>query len=217
MKKIISRLIVVSILMSVVLMCVNATEVYTITSSDAIDLACSVFPEYEDQIRGKNAPRGDSLRNRENNLLGEIVVQKTRISNDGEVFTYQEDARGVVVVDFTYGSTLVDSSSGSGYINRKCDLVMYCNVSDEILHVKGFQYSLVQSEYDRIVNYGTTINSTATVDQVTGNKQETANTNAFVRYYVSFTANKHGLSGEVRAFLQAVVGNESCSYSAHEA
>ena len=119
------------------------------------------------------------------------------------------------MVTFTHGSTLVDSTSGTGYAYRKCDLVMYCNVSDEVLQVKNFEYTNVRGPYDAIISYGSTTSSTATVRYVIGNTQETATMKAFVRYYVSFTANKQGLFGEVEAYLQAEVGNDSCVYNVY--
>lgn len=216
MKKLISSVLAALIILSVVSAPAYAAEVDTVTLNDAVELACDVFPEYEAQIRGNNPIQKDFSRNAGNNLFENIVVCETRITEDGEIFTYQEDARGAVVVTFTHGSTLVDSSSGTGYAYRKCNLVMYCSVSSEILQVKGFEYTYVQGGYDVINSYGSTGSSTATVRYVIGNTQETATMNAFVQYYVSFTANKQGVSGEVQAYLQAEVGDDSCVYSAHK-
>lgn len=216
MKKLISSILVALIILSAVAAPAYAAEVDTFTLNDAVELACDVFPEYEVQIRGNNPIQKDFSRNADNGFFENIVVCETRITEDGEIFTYQEDARGAVVVTFTHGSSLVDSSSGTGYAYRKCNLVMYCNVSSEILQVKNFEYTHVQGGYDVINSYGSTDSSTATVRYVIGNTQETADMNAFVHYYVSFTANKQGLSGEVQAYLQAEVGDESCVYSAHK-
>lgn len=209
MKRLISSILIALIIMCVVSTPAYAVEAVTVTFDDAVELACDVFPEYEAGIRGNNPIQKDICRNSTNNLLDNIVVCETRITEDGEIFTYQEDASGVVVVTFSYGSTLVDSAYGTGYAYRKCNLAVYCNVSDEVLYVKNFEYTHVQNGYDVINSYGSTNSSTATVRYVVGNTQETATMNAFVRYYASFTANKQGLSGEVEAYLQVEVGNES--------
>ena len=216
MKKLISSILVALIIFSIVSVPAHAAENATITIREAVELACEIFPEYESQIRGSNPIQKDFSRNADKNLLGNIVVRENRITEDGEIFTYQEDSRGVVVITFTHGSTLVDSSSGTGYAYRKCNLVMYCNVSDEILQVKNFEYTHVQGGYDVINSYGSTASSSATVRSVIGNTQESAIMKAFVHYYVSFTANKQGLSGEVQAYLQAEVGEDSCTYSVHQ-
>lgn len=215
MKKLISSILVALIILSTVAAPAYAAELDTITLNEAVDLACDVFPEYEAQIRGNNPIQKGISRNVDNNLSENIVVSETRIAEDGEIFTYQEDTRGTVVVTFTHGSTLVDSSSGTGYAYRKCALVAYCNVSSEVLQVKNFEYTHVQGGYDTINSYGSTNSSTATVIYVIGNTQETATMKAFVRYYVSFTANKQGVSGEVEAYLQAEVGSESCVYNVY--
>lgn len=116
---------------------------------------------------------------------------------------------------FTYGSKVISSSYGTGYAYRKCDLIMYCNVSDELLRVNNFEYTHVQNGYDSIIGYGTTSNSTATVRSVIGTTKETATIKAFVRYYASFTATKSGLSGEINAYLEAKVGNDTCDYDVY--
>ncbi len=215
MKKLISSILVALIILSAVAAPAYATEVDTVSLTEAVEMACDVFPEYEDQIRGNNPIQKAFSRNADNNLLGDIVVCETRSTEDGEFFSYQEDTRGIVVVTFTHGSTLVDSATGTGYAYRKCNLVMYCNISSEVLQVKNFEYTHVQNGYDSISSFGSTNSSTATVRYVIGNTQETAVMKAFVHYYVSFTANKQGLTGEVEAYLQAEVGNDSCVYSAY--
>ena len=87
---------------------------------------------------------------------------------------------------------------------------MYCNVSDEFLRVDDFEHTFVHNGYDIISNFGTTSASTATVRYITGNARESATAKAFVRYHVSLTLNKGGLSGELKAYLEVKVGNDSC-------
>ncbi len=140
MKKLISSILVALIILSVVSAPAYAAEVDTVTLNDAVELACDVFPEYEAQIRGNNPIQKDFSRNSDNNVLGNIVVCKTRITEDGEIFTYQEDARGVVVVTFSHGSTLVDSASGTGYAYRKCNLVVYCNIRACLKNIRDLYY-----------------------------------------------------------------------------
>ena len=91
---------------------------------------------------------------------------------------------------------------------------MYCNVSDDFLRVDDFEYTLVYNGYDAISNFGTTSASTATVRYVMGNARESSTAKAYVRYYVSLTLNKGGLSGELEAYLQAEVGNDSFDHYA---
>ena len=213
MKKLISSILVALIIMSAMAVPAYAAEVDTVTHNEAIELACNVFPEYEAKIRGDHPIKKDFSRNADNKYFENIVVCETRITGDGEIFTYQEDTRGSVIVTFTHNSTIVASASGSGYAYRKCNVVVYCSLSDEVLQVEGFEYSHAQGQYDSIISYGNTNSSTANVRLVVGNTQETATMRAFVRYYASFTANKQGVSGEIKAYLQAEVGNDSCVYN----
>lgn len=219
MKRTIIIILTVLLVMSSISVPVFAYEQDTISVNEVIRMACATFPEYEEQIRGENITSSSLARSSSSSELGAFIIEETRLTDSGELMTYQQDESGIVVVTFSYGSSIVSSSYGTGYAYRKCNLVMYCNISNELLQVNNFEYTFVQNGYDTISSYGTTSESTATIRYVIGNTQETSAMKAFVRYYVSFTPNNLGLSlglnGEVNAYLQATVGGDSCVYSAN--
>lgn len=188
---------------------VSASERYSLSTTEAINLACEVFPEYEAEIKGEKLSNLLFCRNSNNLELGTFIIEETRQADSGEVITYQQDNQGIVVVTFTHGSSIVSSSYGTGYAYRKSALFMYCNVSDDFLRVDDFEYTLVYNGYDAISNFGTTSASTATVRSVDKNARENATEKAYARYHVFLTLNKGGLSGELEAYLQAKVGNDS--------
>lgn len=214
MKRIIILIIAILLTISFAPTSAFANEQSSITTSEAIKLACEVFPEYEAEIKGEKLTSASFSRNLSNSEFSEFIIEETRQADNGREITYQQAASGLVFVTFSYGSTLVNSSYGTGYAYRKCNLVMYCNVSDELLQVNNFEYTHVHNGYDAISSYGTTSASTATVRYVIGNTQENSTIKAFVQYHVSFTLNKEGLSGEIDAYLKAEVGNDNCTYSA---
>ncbi len=183
------------------------------TKDEAIELACKVFPEYEKEIKGNNIIKNSSRETKEYKF-GELIIIETRKSNTGEMLTYQQYDKGEVIVTFFYDNTIVDSSFGTGYAYRKCDLEMYCNVSNEILKVKGLEYTHVHNGYDSIATYGSTSQSTATVRYVIGNTQETSTMKAFVAYHVSFTSNLQDFTGEFNAYLLIEIGDDTFSYMA---
>ena len=186
----------------------------SITAREVVELACEVFPEYETEIKGKNINNSVSFCKSNTLEIGTFVIEETRQTNDGEVMTYQQDERGYVIITFSYDSTIVSSSYGTGYAHRKSNFFMYCNVSSEILQVNNFEYTHVHNGYDAIGSYGTTSESTATVRYVFGNSHETATMNAYAKYHVSFTVDTVGLSGVVNAYLQIEVGDDLCTCNA---
>lgn len=216
MKRTLSMILAILLVTALASTSVFAHESDPITANDIAELACELFPEFEGQIKGESISNSLSSRSMNNCTLGPFIIEETRQTENGELLTYQQDERGVVVVTYAYGSEIVSSSYGTGYAYRKSNIYMYCNVSDEILEVNGFEYTLVQNAYDSISAYGTTSKSTATVRSVVGTTKETAMMKAFVRYYVSFTANKYGLSGELNAYLQAEVGTDTCDFTAYD-
>lgn len=174
-----------------------------------------MFPEFEEQINGESITNSLS-RSSNNSTLGPFIIEETRQTENGELLTYQQDERGIVVVTYSYNSEIVSSSYGTGYAYRKSNVYLYCNVSDEILEVNGFEYTIVQNAYDTISSYGSTSKSTVTVRSVIGTSNETDIMKAFVRYFVTFTANKQGLNGELDVFLQIEVGDDTCVFSADD-
>lgn len=209
MKRAISTILSILLIMSAFSVTVFATNDDSITRDDLMALACDVFPEYEEQIKGINLSEKAMCSIIRNEEASKVIISKTRTTDAGEVFTYQEDQRGIVTVTYSHGSEIVDSSSGTGYVYRKCNIYVYCNASAEKLQVIGFEYTHVQNGYDNIISGGSTSGSTVTVNREFIQTNETATMRAFAQYHVSFTSNLPGVNGEFNVYLQVEVGNDS--------
>lgn len=127
-----------SIVMALCMMPVHAlaSDQSTAKRTELISLACEVFPEYSEVIRGeKNTTFGLTRFSNSN----EIIVCETRSVSENQEITYTEFSDGTAIVasnEYEYSSTISDRESSGSATHTVINIEVTCN--------KAMAYSLFQ-------------------------------------------------------------------------
>lgn len=213
MKKIMSFFLTIVLLMGVCIVPSSASDenmlppdVKIRSGEDAIELACEIWPEYEDKLLWKDVkPLTRSAA--ENN---KIVVQKTHQISENEIITYIEYENGLAVV-MANSNWIEDShTSGSGYDDYSGSFFVASGMSTA--HLLNFRYRINKSGYDQILSKGDMYTVQANVSTHGYKPSENASGPAYYTFQVYFVDNLGNLYGSSIAGLQ--VGNNKFSWSA---
>ena len=181
MKRFISVVLTCILILTMLPIGTFAAETDT-TRQDLEQLACTIFPEYADTIRGENIGNVRSVAS------NDLVICITRPVSEDATMTYTEYANGIAVATYcSHTLTITESKAGTGYAYRKADIKMICNASSQYLYVKGLEYTFVQNGYDTINNAGSTSQSTTfAASSSILSATETASNFASASYYGAF-------------------------------
>lgn len=175
------------------------------SGEDALELACKIWPEYEDKLLWKDVkPLTRSAA--ENN---EIVVQKTHQLSENESITYVEYENGLAVVFANSNWDEGTHTSGSGYDEYSGGFYVASGMSTA--HLLNFRYRINHSGYDRIISKGTMYTVKANVYDHGFDATESASGPAYYTYQVYFVDDWGNLYGSTIVNLN--VSNNKFSWS----
>lgn len=175
MKKLFSVLLAVLILVGTLPLSAAASE-GNLGQGDLIELACEVFPEYEEYL--KNPPASIPTRS-SNSDIGEVVSSKTRSISDTESMTATLYSTGYVVIGYVYnyfkvavsdsgsqvGSDFLGNASFTVTTNAKGEGQFNLNNVGFIIHQNGTGYftSYGTPWHNDYVTYGAISNSSTRI------------------------------------------------------
>lgn len=156
MKKICSLLFAVLILLGTLPFSATASE-GNLDQGELIELACEVFPEYEEYLN--NPPASIPTRSG-NGGIGEVVSSKTRSISDTESMTATLYSTGYVVVGYVfdyYKVAISDSGSqiGPDYIGSASFTVTTNGKGKGQFNLNSVGYIIHQNDTGYFTSYGT--------------------------------------------------------------
>lgn len=158
MRKLLSVLLAVIMLLSL-----SVPALASETSSDRaelIELACDVFPEYEDKILSSNSSASTYSRTQAEPVL---IVNESRAVSESETLLYTEYSDGTVLLtdwEVTAKSptvTIEDRYSSSFAVNYTVTLKATCTSVTGYYKLQNVKFSLINSAYDEITDTGTEV------------------------------------------------------------
>lgn len=184
MKKCLSIILVLSLLLVVIPMSVQAAS-NDLEREELIEKACEAFPEFATKIRNEE-PKPASYR-----MSGEseVVYAETRAVSDRELISYTEYSDGAVLLAQTQCETIYNSTTDIAN-EIKVDITVKATHNDAPGYFKAshVQFTINETGYDYITSPGST--STSGGCQYGGGysmkKTETASGDAYVKYNLGF-------------------------------
>lgn len=181
-----------------------------LTYDELINLSCSAFPEYEDNIRNPqiNPVRAYSLED-------PVVISESRAISENETATYQELASGLAFLSFTKTWDELSSSTSGNVKTVTAALYVYCSLSPEVFANWKFVYKINSAGYDSIVecdNYGkefTTCNVTHGHTSAYSKMTENASGDAFARYDLLFYPDDYSMLTPSSCRVDIAVGGDN--------
>lgn len=155
MKKLFSVLLSVLIILGTLPFSASASE-GALNQGELIELACEVFPEYEEYL--KNPPVSIPSRS-SNDDIGEVVSNETRSISDTESMTMTLYSTGYVIVGYVYDYFKVaisDSGSqvGTDFIGHASFTVTTNRKGDGQFNLKNVGFIINQNDAGYFTSYG---------------------------------------------------------------
>lgn len=187
MKKFLSMFLAAMLILTMIPMGAMAAEEDTSEYDELIALACEVFPEHADAIRG-----GASTTYARSNTSesAEILFSETRSINENESIGITTYASGVTIVVHSDSSTFTVTNTDSSYGADGTDLVGYASFTVAASNVSGyFKLSNVgfKVQEDGTSYFTYSGSPTVTNDNITYNRS--TYTSAKIAYKIYFAAN----------------------------
>lgn len=163
----------------------RAEESYLLTYDELIELSCSAFPEYADNILNPEISNVTAYA-----LRDPVVVEESKAISDNEIVTYQELASGLAYLSFSRTWDETSSTTSGAITTVKGILYIYCNLSTDYFALHDFEYTINANGYDSITSFGRTNLSTCSVTHGSNStyekRNEDASGDAFAHYALIF-------------------------------
>ena len=176
------------------------------SGEDAIELACEIWPEYEDKLLWKDAKPLTRSAAGDN----KVVVQETQQLSENESITYVEYENGFAMVMTTSSWTEESHTSGSGYDDYTGGMYVASGMSSA--HLLAFQYRINHSSYDQILSDGSMYTVHSSVYKHGFEPKESASGPAYYTYQVYFTDDLGNLYGS--SIVNLRIQNNNFTWSA---
>lgn len=192
MKKFISYIITIALLLSMLPVSASAQETNS-ERNEILEKACIAFPEYAETIRADAAPSGISR----SSTPREVVFSETRPLSENEFIVYTEYSDGLFAIDSVEmeKEVIYNSMDQSGSMT-KFDITVKATCSDVYSHftLSNIKFTIYPTTYDRITSSGTpsvktgeyTYNDNCTYDTINCTPNETASAPAKVSVRLNF-------------------------------
>ena len=109
---------------------VFAAEDSTSECEEFIDLACEIFPEYSDKIRGDSQYSNTNTRS---SVHVELIESVSRAVSENEYITYAEYSNGAILLtdySYSYYTTQNESYTSAGGTYASIDIIAACSGGD---------------------------------------------------------------------------------------
>lgn len=191
MRKLISIVLTILILLTMPLNAFAAENTSTRIHDELIQLGCDVFPEYAAKILNYNY---EGKSNSTFSSKNDLIIQETRNITDNATLTYSEFSNNLVVLtNVTYSKSVIGHSSEwiSGTLYRfNCGVRVTCNYSSNVFVASNIIYEDSNETYATITSTGELSDSTADSSAFwTCEPNETAYSPAYTSYVATFLLN----------------------------
>lgn len=178
----------------------------SITYEEFTESACSVFPEYADNIVEYKGEATEEL------FSEKPTIVVSRMVNENEVWTYQEYSTRAAVVSYYKMWGVTNTSYGAGYTDYTGTLTVTCNMSNDIFQRCNFKYR-ISSGYDSIISGGTATGSSCSSSLIGSRNTETATAKAYHQYLAYFLPREYLPVATYACTITFYVGNDNFSIS----
>lgn len=212
MKKIFTIFLSFCLIVTLLPIDTKAETKHQIEQNDLIELACSIFPEYEQAIRGNSKEK--TYSNRTSN--SDIVLKQSRSISSDETLSYIQfaDGNGLIVnssrtvAQLTEtGSSVAGFSGGSNYYYSYKVTPTDTTYFSGIFYLDDLVITIYNSSYDWISSDGTaSVNSSiyCKYNKTSNGRQETSTSAADLCYNITFIPDRaYGVhsSGDIQVTL----------------
>lgn len=218
MKRYISILLVMLILLSVLPMGAFAAKDGTVERDELIALACEVFPEYASKIRGEELTATNGLQR--TTLSREIVKTETRPVSENETISYVEYSDGTVYLAnsevyllYSPHSSFPDNSTTDVYVGS---LIITSNLNDDaLIIISNIKYAVVSNSADYVISVGNaTSEYSASLEHAEITREyQSGSKPAEIKYDVHFTTADGSDTDPFDVYFRVIDGNCSCAWN----
>lgn len=194
---------------------VLAAETNTSERDELIELACEVFPEYEDTIRGNITTTYN--RSRANRS---VLFNETRKISETQSLTYSQLSDGTAILSssdysFNYLTSDTDIESETNVIKVTLNVTVTCTASDGVFILSNVKYTTYKNTYDSITSKGSpSTNQFCMYDSHSYRYDETSTQSAFIYYRITFQLSEgSSMADGVQAGFTLSVRNDGMNIS----
>ena len=187
MKKLLSTVLALMMLLTMLPIGASAAETGNSERDALLSLACAVFPEYADSIRGEARA---SYSRSANLTADEVVFRETRSVNENESIGIIQYASGVTIVVHSDSNTFTVQNPSSSSSTVGTDIVGTASFTVAASGVSGLfklsnvGYIINQSGSKYFTSYGTATVTNSSIKYT----RTTANT-SLIEYTITFASN----------------------------
>lgn len=166
---------------------VNEATESKYTSDEIIDLASSIWPEYEEKLRNPIVQPMARVVDAEEDA---VIIQESYNLSENEVIMYVEKESGTAFALIYESWKQASQTTGNGYVEYKGNLYATCGACSSSLI--NFTYRIYNSSYDKITDFGRFDNVNAYAITQGQNEVETSSQPALYSYTVNFVDPSYG-------------------------